>query len=191
MGRASSATRNKPHGSCGGTEPPSRGVVQASAKRLRPGCGPECCRQAQAAVVCNSSNKIHQTWPKPSSREFHQERRGQSRGREGFPFADWVKKLGAPPPRSAPPPYVRPRPPTTESGRRQQVAEHAAGCGDGGSAVGESEGAGEAAACVVVGKGSFRKSWVSRCAYVQRLVGEMSKMRFPLSEDETVWDNLK
>ena len=68
---------------------------------------------------------------------------------------------------------------------------HAAGGGGGGGAAGESEGAGEAAASVVVGKGSFRKSWVSRCAYVQRLVGEMSKMRFPLSEDETVWDNLK
>ena len=136
MGRASSATR-KPHGSSGGTEPPSRGVVQASAKRLRPGCGPEGCRQAQAAVAGNSSNKIHQTWPKPSGREFHQERRGQSRGREGFPFADWVKKLGAPP-RSAPPPYVRPRPPTTESGQRQQVAVHAAGGGGGGGGERES-----------------------------------------------------
>ena len=28
----------------------------------------ECCRQAQAGVVSNSTNKIHQTWPRPFSR---------------------------------------------------------------------------------------------------------------------------
>ena len=31
----------------------------------------ECCRQARAGVVSNSTNKIHQTWPKPFSRALY------------------------------------------------------------------------------------------------------------------------
>ena len=49
------------------SEDENKARVQGSAKkasaRLR-----ECCRQAQAEVISNSSNEIHQTWPKPFSR---------------------------------------------------------------------------------------------------------------------------
>ena len=31
----------------------------------------ECCRQSQAEVVSNSSNRIHQTWGPPFSRALH------------------------------------------------------------------------------------------------------------------------
>ena len=31
----------------------------------------ECCRQAQAGVVSNSKNKIHQTWQEPFSRALY------------------------------------------------------------------------------------------------------------------------
>ena len=33
----------------------------------------ECFRQVQAAVVSKSSNKIHQTWPKPFSRALYKQ----------------------------------------------------------------------------------------------------------------------
>ena len=44
-------------------------ILQGSAKRLRPGCVNAAgkLRQAQAEVVSNNRNKIHQTWPKPFS----------------------------------------------------------------------------------------------------------------------------
>ena len=42
----------------------------------------ECYRQAQAAVVSNSRNKIHQTWPKPFSRALQREAKS---GSEKFP----------------------------------------------------------------------------------------------------------
>ena len=32
---------------------------------------PECCRQAEAEVICNSRNKIHQTWEQPYSEALY------------------------------------------------------------------------------------------------------------------------